>query len=255
MFRVNFHYFYYMIRYLMLCCCVSFLTLSCTREGGRGILCIKPKGASISRTQMMSEFSSVQMLLPAHTTIRQGSEYSIELRGTPNILDNIQAEIRDGELTLSYDRCVRKMEELPELIITAPYFYRLVLSGSGDIQLADSLIQTEGELDLQVLGSGSIQGNLRVKGLRSRISGSGSIATAGVAETHTLTVSGSGDVAAKDFSVHTCEVDISGSGNVSTRVADKLNVKISGSGSVTFWGSPLLTTEITGSGKVIKGDG
>lgn len=244
-----------MIRCLIFCCCVILLALSCTRDGGRGIICIKPKGSVITRTQMMSEFSSVQMLLPAHTTIRQGNEYSMELRGTPNILDNIQAEIRDGELTLSYDRCVRKVDELPELIITAPYYYRLVLSGSGDIHVSDSLIQTDGALDLQVLGSGSIQGNLRVKGLRSRVSGSGSIVTAGIAETHTITVSGSGDVVAKHFSVHTCDVDISGSGHVSTRVSDKLNVKISGSGSVTFWGSPLLTTEITGSGKVIKGEG
>jgi hypothetical protein len=204
---------------------------------------------------MMSEFSSVQMLMPAHTTIRQGNEYSMELRGTPNILDNIQTDIRDGELTISYDRCVRKVEELPELVITAPYYYRFVLSGSGDIRVADSLIQPDGELDLQVLGSGSIQGNLRVKGLRSRISGSGSITLAGLADTHTITVSGSGDIAAKDFSVPRCDVDISGSGNVRTRVSDKLHVKISGSGNVTYWGTPEVTTEITGSGKVIKGEG
>jgi len=252
---MNFHYFYNMIRNLIVCSCIVFLALSCSREGGRGMICIKPKGSVVSRNQMMAEFSSVQMLLPAHTQIRQGNEYSIEMRGAPNILDNIQAEIRDGELTISYDRCVRKVEELPELVITAPFFYRFVLSGSGDIRVADSLIQSDGELDLQVLGSGSILANLRVKSLRSRISGSGSITLAGFADAHTITVSGSGDVAAKDFSVPTCDVDISGSGHVRTRVSDKLHVKISGSGNVTYWGTPKVTTEITGSGKVTKGDG
>jgi hypothetical protein len=233
---------------------LSMVSLACQREGGRGIICIQPKGKTETRITKMAEFSSVQLMIPAKVVIQHGSENVLEIQSETNIIENIQTEIRDGELLISFDRCVRKLEPLPVLKITAPYYFRVVLVGSGSVVIPDTLIQPDGDLDLQVLGSGSIDALVRTKGLQSKVSGSGKITLAGIADLHTVLLSGSGDIDGKLLPVRIADVQIGGSGNARVSVTDTLQVKISGSGNLTYWGSPVIVSEITGSGKVIVGN-
>lgn len=233
---------------------LSLLLLSCKREGGGGVFCIKPRGASVKRTITPEAFSSVRMQIPARAVIRYSPEFSIEVEGEENILDNIQYEIQDGELKVQFDRCVRKVENPPKMIFSAPFFYGYYLMAGGSLTIADTLKQPGSTLALEISGSGEIQGNVGVGALNGKISGSGSIRVSGTADAQYLTISGSGDVHDLGLNSNRAEVDISGSGNANVRVKDYLKVKISGSGNVNYYGSPALEMEVSGSGKVLKMD-
>lgn len=231
---------------------VVLLSLSCNREGGRGIFCLNPKGAVIKRMITPATFSSVRMLLPASAVLKYASTCSIEIEGEENILDNVNYEIKDGELKVQFDRCVRKLDTPLKFIISAPYFYGYYLQGSGSLSIPDTLRQPGGSLTLEVLGSGDITALVDVASVNSKISGSGSIRVSGVSESQIVQVSGSGDVHGFGLASNRAEVDISGSGNANVSVKDYLKVKISGSGNVNYYGSPTLDLDVSGSGKVQK---
>lgn len=244
----------YLTVQLLLALVMMLLVLSCKREGGRGIFCIKPKGGSVKRIITPAAYSSVRMQIPASAVIRYSPEFSIEVEGEENILDNILYEIQDGELKVKFDRCVRKMDNPPKMIFSAPFFYGYYLMGSGSMTIADTLKQPGSTLALEISGSGDIQGNVAVGSLNGKISGSGSIRVSGSADAQKMTISGSGDVHGFSLFSNRAEVDISGSGNANVRVKDYLKVKISGSGNVNYYGSPTLDLEVSGSGKVLKMD-
>lgn len=244
-----------MKRTLFLVTALSILFISsigCKREGGRGIFCLKPKGAVIKRMITPATFSSVRMMVPASAILKYAPSCSIEIEGEENILDNINYEIKDGELKIQFDRCVRKLETPPKMIISAPYFYGYYLQGSGSVSVPDTLSQPGGTITLEILGSGEINALVDAASVISKISGSGSIRVSGVTESQKIQVSGSGDVHGFGLASNRAEVDISGSGNANVSVKDYLKVKISGSGNVNYYGSPTLDLDVSGSGKVQK---
>jgi len=228
------------------------LLLSCKREGGRGLFCIKPKGGITEKTIYPAEFSAVSILFPARTFVHQGQNFSVRMKGEQNIIDNIDFEITDGELKIKFDRCVRKMENLPELYITCPYYSGIALWGSGSIECIDTLIQPGGTLTLELMGSGDLHILTQTTQVNSKISGSGSIRLQGACERHICQINGSGDMHSFSFPVDHSEIDIKGSGNAHVQVKDYLQVKISSSGNVYYKGDPRLSLNVSGSGKVRK---
>jgi hypothetical protein len=230
------------------------LSLSCKREGGRGIFCLKPKGGVVKRSITPETFSSVRMLLPASATLEYAPTCSIEVEGEENILDNINYEIKNGELKVQFDRCVRKLDNPPKMIIRAPYFYGYVLQGSGSLSIPDTLKQVGSTLTLEISGSGEINAVVATGSVISKISGSGSIRVSGTCDTQKMQISGSGDIHGFALASNRAEVDISGSGSANLSVKDYMKVKIAGSGNVNYYGNPSVDLDVSGSGKVNKMD-
>jgi hypothetical protein len=85
------------------------------------------------------------------------------------------------------------------------------------------------------------------------VSGSGKIEIGGTANAVKASISGSGRVLAANLETNTCDVKISGSGDVEINVKEALDASISGSGSVLYKGNPTrLNSHAAGSGKVRK---
>ena len=103
-------------------------------------------------------------------------------------------------------------------------------------------------------GSGNVTMKLNVTDAANfGVSGSGKINAAGTASKVKVSISGSGKVLAADLETNTCDVRISGSGDVEINVKEALDANISGSGSVSYKGDPKrLNSHSAGSGKVRK---
>jgi hypothetical protein len=85
------------------------------------------------------------------------------------------------------------------------------------------------------------------------VSGSGKIYASGSASRVKTSISGSGKVLAADLQANSCEVRISGSGDVEINVKDQLDANISGSGSVSYRGNPgKVNSHASGSGRISK---
>ena len=91
-----------------------------------------------------------------------------------------------------------------------------------------------------------------VDDLRANISGSGMMDLDGTANDATMTMSGSGKIAAFGMITNNNSATISGSGNIETFVSNHLDATISGSGTIRYRGNPSVTTHISGSGSVVR---
>ena len=86
--------------------------------------------------------------------------------------------------------------------------------------------------------------------LRATASGSGNYDLKGKVKSQTITISGVGNYTAGDLESSQAEVTVSGSGNVTLWVSEKLDIRVAGFGNVNYYGQPSVAQSITGGGGV-----
>ncbi|MEH0156939.1 head GIN domain-containing protein [Limibacter armeniacum] len=122
-------------------------------------------------------------------------------------------------------------------------------SGSSDIVSKSPLKAPS--LDLASSGSGDMKFEIDCNDLSVALSGSSDITLTGRADNAGISLSGSSDVDAMELSTKTCEIRVSGSGDVKVSVSDNLDAKVSGSGNITYKGKPdRQHVKISGSGDI-----
>lgn len=131
---------------------------------------------------------------------------------------------------------------------------RSTVSGSGVLL---SNLTSVRSLESVVSGSGRLRlvngtNNMTAISAVSRLSGSGTIMFEYPVQSHTITLSGSGNVLANMEPADSVQVSISGSGDAALIVRRFLRADISGSGNVDYMGSPTVIANITGSGRVLR---
>lgn len=208
---------------------------------------IKGEGDVVDEYRSVSDFDAISAGIPGNIYLKQGEKEEILIEAQPNILDNIQTSVRNGELTIKFDRNVRGHQEI-NIYLTTPDIKEISLSGSGNLE-GQNLIKTR-DLAVSVSGSGDVDLEVETEELSSFVSGSGKIQYTGFTEDHELKISGSGDIKAFELESNYAKVRISGSGEARLFVNEELEAKISGSGDIEYKGSPKISSKISGSGKI-----
>ncbi len=78
------------------------------------------------------------------------------------------------------------------------------------------------------------------------------ISYSGSARVHEVSVSGAGDIEAKDLQTEESTISISGAGDVTVHAEKILTIKISGVGDVYYVGDPVIYKKVSGWGSVKK---
>lgn len=230
---------------------------SCTSndEDISSLDCIDGEGAFVTRTLSVADFKKVDLAMATNIVIKQGNTQEVKAMGHSNIIDLISTSVKNNtwEITTEKDVCIRNYKLSFE--ITVPNIEKLIISGSGDIDVDN--FENQNNFTLEVNGSGDIKLN-KFEGITKldvALSGSGSIkAQKKIASLKDLniTVSGSGGYDGYPVSCDNSIVNVLGSGNVKLTANKTLKVTISGSGSVHYKGTPTITKTISGSGSVIN---
>jgi putative autotransporter adhesin-like protein len=170
---------------------------------------------------------TIELSLPGTVTFRGGQGSEIVVRGSPDLVANV--EVRGSRLTLD----CRGWTAGRDLEITLPgrAFRHIRVSGSGKLVMENV---SQPDLDL-------------------RISGSGTVRAQGSVDQATIKVSGSGEARLGDLAMKRLGVDISGSGMVEAAPKDSADIKISGSGDVKLLSRPAnLSSKVAGSGRITQ---
>lgn len=221
---------------------------SCTME----TMCIKGNEGIQTRELPLTTFTGIDMQVAGNVSITQGPQ-SVKVTGHSNVLDQLNQECSGEFWNIGFtEDCFRDYDLSIE--ISVPDLDKVILSGSGDIQIAD--FKNQKELDLLLAGSGSIslsafEGAERVT---SAINGSGSIVANSPVEVtqHDVSIFGSGEYDGMLIKSNKSNVKVNGSGDVSVEVQDYLDVTINGSGNVYYKGIPRVNFSAEGSGEVIR---
>lgn len=210
--------------------------------------CEHGRGGIIEETFSLGDIHTINLRMDATVYLTQGDERSVTISAQANIIDEIDFRVRNRELVIDNDRCLRNYDPV-EIYITTPDIRELKIAGSGSIISENELVVDD--LQLSISGSGDMDLDILADDVFARISGSGDMHLQGVIDDLNFSVSGSGNLHAFDLETQTADITISGSGNAEVTVVQSLDVRISGSGDVYFRGDPLIDSRISGSGKII----
>ncbi len=173
-------------------------------------------------------YSGIRLDIPAELTFAPSSTTFLKITGPSNVLPLVTSATTDQELVIGLKESVSLRAPI-RIIAGSPALHAVSVAGSGIVR---------------ALGLSGRQ-------LRLSVSGSGSITTAGKAETVDIRISGSGDVDTSAVAALRLTAEISGAGSI--RASARLGVvaNISGSGGIVVLGDPPeRNVNVAGSGHV-----
>lgn len=213
-------------RWMVMLCGLLLVFSSCTKT-------ITGEGPSATEIRQVVSFNKIRLNGSGNIEIVQGNTQQVTITGYSNLLEIYQSVVKDGELSLGFERRKNIRNDNIKTKIEIPDLQSVNINGSGDVVINGFLQGTS--LNAQINGSGRI-----------RISSS-------AFNSMTCHINGSGDIFAAAIPAKTSEATISGSGFIELNCTQQLKIRISGSGTVDYYGSPPATDiSISGSGIVRK---
>lgn len=210
--------------------------------------CVDGDGDWETRSLNVDNFTGVILDLPADVYITQGEDFSVEVEGKEDIIDEIELDVSNDTWEIETDKCVRDIGNM-KVYITMPEIEYLKISGSGKIIGQNEFIV--GDIELKISGSGDMDLLMDADDVKASISGSGEMWLEGSGDLLDFKISGSGDLNAFNFPCNDIDIRISGSGDARVHALDNLDVNITGSGDVYYKGNPSIDFSVTGSGDLI----
>ncbi|MGH2643729.1 MAG: head GIN domain-containing protein [Chitinophagaceae bacterium] len=209
-------------------------------------------GQVTSINRQTGDYNGIVVAGSMHVFVKQGPAQDIRIEAESNLIPYIETHLKDNQIEIRFKRNVHVTTHEPvNIYLTTPEISNLSLLGSGNIQVQDSLANSD-KIKLNVAGSGDIELQMNAPELDANIAGSGNILISGETKNIILNILGSGDFKGSNLKSEQATVKIAGSGNAHVFSSIKLTTKILGSGNVYYEGSPSIETTSAGSGKVTK---
>ena len=215
---------------------------------------LEGSGNVVAEQRQVAGFDRVELDGPGRLVVLQGDAEGLAITTDDNILEQIETEVEDGELTISFERggftTLSRIRPSNEILfeLTAKSLTEVELNGTADLELdgfqADRLaIQVNGT------GDGFLQG-LRLDELVVLVNGASTFDVAGTADRQAVEINGSGRYRAAGLTSREATVEIDGNGEATVRVRESLDVDIDGRGVVEYIGSPAIAENISGAGEL-----
>lgn len=228
---------------------VSLLFTGCKKDSSPD--CIQGNGSKVQESRTVGNFNGIVANGAFDLSISQISNTGVDLFGDSNVLPIITTTTNNNVLSVSVqnDQCYSTTDNI-EVTITSPEIASVALNGAGII---DAYNLNTDELLFETNGSATLNSSFDVNNLQTIINGTGNANFSGTANFANFSISGTGSILASTVETDTCEIMITGVGDVRITVNKYLEVTISGSGNVYYTGNPeTINQTITGTGQLIK---
>jgi len=213
---------------------------------------VKGSGNVTKEERSVSAFKVVSVKGSMDVYITQGPAKAAVIEAEDNILPLIELENEGDELVIRLKRGVSvNTHRDMKVYLTSPNLEGVNLSGSGNVKL-ENKISNNNNMELNLTGSGNLDGALNSPEVKVNIAGSGNINLSGETKELDVNIAGSGDFRGGDLMSEDVDVTIAGSGNANVHASVKLEASIMGSGDVRYKGSPQISSKVVGSGSVVK---
>jgi hypothetical protein len=211
-----------------------------------------------TETREVSGFDRVALAGFGDLVITQGEEESLTIEASPEILDRIKTEVKDGQLTIRFSR--NWLDWIGEALATGFAGMRvrydlkvkeltaLAITGAGRVQVAN-LEADHVALELRGAGQLSVE-SLDAKRLEIELSGAGQIKVEGRVTEQTINMTGAGSYDAPNLESQRAKATLTGLGGATVWVVEDLEATIRSVGNVSYYGAPKVSKRITGLGSL-----
>jgi hypothetical protein len=188
---------------------------------------LRDDGPRTTQTRDVAGFTRVDSRGSVDVRLHVGSPQSVRVRAGEKVIDDVETDVRDGTLQITFDNDGFGESDVV-VEATVARLTGITTSGSGNIH-ADGVtgdafvVESDGSADVTVGGS------------------VGRVA---------VTLDGSGSADLGGLAARVASVRVGGSGDAEVAAAERLAVDVDGSGDVSYHGEPELTQRVDGSGDV-----
>ncbi len=206
-------------------------------------------GNIVTEQRSVGEFTEVVFEGEGRVTVAFTDGESLEIEADDNLLDHLEAEVRDDRLVIKTGSGIDiDPSRAPVYRVTVRTLRRVELRGVGSIEL-DPWATDQATIELT--GVGDIDCPLLETNLLDvRIEGVGSVTVEGTARRLTADLTGTGNLEAGDLSTVDADVRSTGVGNTTVWVSGSLTVEVTGVGDVSYYGSPSVEPSVEGLGSL-----
>lgn len=189
---------------------------------------LRGSGDLVTEERATKEFTTIKVSGSFDIYVTIGEKQSIKVTFDDNLIEFVETEVHRGRLEIWIDKSYSTRSR-NRIDIVVPQLEEIYSFGSGDSEVSglkgDNFIY-------EINGSGDLTVEGEVDGLR-------------------ISVSGSGDVDARDLKARKARVRISGSGDVTLFASESIDGRISGSGDIVYYGNPEhVNRRVSGSGSI-----
>ena len=206
-------------------------------------------GQIMETERHVESFTRIASNGSAIVRIHKSPEFRVVVATDARLQDSFEALTADGLLSLGFKSgAIIRRTTTVIVDVYMPKLESITISGSGKAELKDSF--TGQGLKTVVSGSGSIHGSVSYDSLAASIAGSGAIRLSGVCPQLGVTVSGSGHFDGNHLFAVSASAILSGSGSINLDVGSFLAAVVSGSGRIRYSGDPEVSVRVSGTGTV-----
>ena len=174
----------------------------------------------------------------------------MQIETDENIFSDLDISVAGTTLNIGFKSGYSISPTQCKVSITMPALIKLQTAGSLTAVIS-SFNMPKDSMSIDISGSGNITArDITVNTLKVDVSGSADFSATGKAKNIIADVSGSGDIKTTDFETEKADISISGSGSAKVWVTRHLKADIGGSGSVRYKGNPVIETKSSGSGRI-----
>ena len=213
---------------------------------------IKGNGKMETKPFPESDFNAVCIKGGWTADIRYSETFSIQIETDENIFPYLDISLTGTTLNIGFKSGYRYSISPTQckVSITMPALIKLQTFGSLTAVIS-SFNMPEDSMSIDISCSGNITArDITVNTLKMDVSGSGDFSATGKAQNINAVISGSGDIKTTDFETEKADISVSGSGSAKVWVIRHLKADIGGSGSIRYKGNPVVETKSSGSGRI-----
>ncbi|TAE54569.1 MAG: DUF2807 domain-containing protein [Bacteroidetes bacterium] len=205
----------------------------------------KGNGKVTTLEQKISAFDGIQVGGIFTVNIIWGDKQKVVVETDENLMSFVEVKVKNNVLVVSATHTLKNVTKL-SVYITTDRLESLTVDGAADVS-ARMPIATD-LLKLKVSGGADLNLKLTVATLDCQIEGASSVKLVGTASELKASVSGSGDLRAKDLITENATVAVEGQADAYIYVKNELHARASGAGNIFCAGSPQKADDIQSSG-------
>ncbi len=218
--------------WLILCLLAIFgLILSgCSRENVFG------SGRMISEERAVGPFNEVTIDGSMDVIVYPGANIPLTVEAEDNVMRFVETYVSGTTLRIKMRNGLNLKRHKQIIVhVRSDEYRKIISSGSGALTSSDTIHTNQFIAELN--GSGNAKLKLDANEVRLYVNGSGNIRADGKTREYYSSIEGSGDIHAEDVQSLNADVRITGSGNQSISVSERLNARITGSGNIRYRGT------------------
>lgn len=207
---------------------------------------IKGSGNVSSETREISNFNSVEVNSALKVIYTEGNEYRIEVVADDNLVKYITTERHGDELQIGIQsKKSFKNITKAEVHITAPSVNSIEANGASRFESIG--VVHANTLSLKLSGASKANVAVQSTSLRTDLSGASTAVISGTTNGISMEGSGASVYQAKDLTVSSAAITLSGASNAALTVQNTLTATISGASNLDYYGNPP-TVNVNSSG-------